>query len=383
MSSLHGFLFSLIIFFSKEGRTKTLVFINLLIFVISINNAQFWVLSKDFFAEYYYYALVPWQFLIAPFFYMFLIHYLEIDKKSKNILKLVMPVFLVLIAIRMGFVYFFNFKSTIDHVFFFKKYTAIEEIFNLVSSLSIFGYTYYILSKKEKLFARIISYDNLKWIYNFFKLGALTYLFWMIALTITIALNYEEVIYSYYPLRILTTILVYWLGYEAVLQLRRLNEKKYLRKQVRLKRTELPTEVFNDIIILTESNTGLEISKEVIDTVLKGLAIFEQQHQYTSNKITLSYLAKKLNTNSNYLSKIVNHYKKNSFTNYLNELRINSIVYQLETNVTIRKFSIKAVAEEAGFNNASSFSCAFVKIKGVKPSKFVKELNKKGVKKIL
>ncbi|QTD36723.1 AraC family transcriptional regulator [Polaribacter batillariae] len=84
--------------------------------------------------------------------------------------------------------------------------------------------------------------------------------------------------------------------------------------------------------------------------------------------------AKDLNSNTNYLSKIINHYKGLSFSNYLNTLRINFIISELKVNSLYRKFTIKAIAEEAGFNNPESFSKAFYKITNVKPSFFMKQL---------
>ena len=216
------------------------------------------------------------HFLIAPFFYMFLIHYLEIEKRSKNILNLIVPIFLIIISIRIGFVYFFSTSTSEDLVFLFKKYSVFEEIFSLVSSLSIFLYSFHILSKREKLFTRVISYDNLKWIYTFFKLGALTYIFWIIALAIIVALNFEDFTFSYYPLRVLTTVLIYWLGYQSVIQLRVLNEKKYLREQIN---TVLPIKkeitssdhysTFNKVEV------SLNIPNEVVHDILEKLKDFE------------------------------------------------------------------------------------------------------------
>jgi len=86
ISALHGFLFCFIILFSKNGREKSMIFINLLVLTISLNNIQSWILAKDFFVEYFFldYVHIPWHFLIAPFFHMFLINYLKIEKRSKN-----------------------------------------------------------------------------------------------------------------------------------------------------------------------------------------------------------------------------------------------------------------------------------------------------------
>ncbi|WP_288954742.1 helix-turn-helix domain-containing protein [uncultured Polaribacter sp.] len=378
ISALHGFLFSAILFLSKKGRVKSIIFINLLVVSISLNNFQSWILAKDFFNEYFFldYIHIPWHFLVAPFFYMFLIHYLEIEKRSKNILNLVLPVFIVIILIRIGFVYFYSNNKTNDIVFLFEKYTSIEEIISLVFSLSIFYYSFYILNKKENLFKRILTYDDLKWINTFFKLGAFTYLFWITALIITVSLNFKEFIYSYYPLRVLTTVLIYWVGYQSVLQLRVLNERKYLRKQMNSKISiEIQDNLNEDN--LNEDNLNednLTISKDIIDSVLVGLELFEKKQEYLSKKITLNLLARKLNTNANYLSKIINHYKKKSFPNYLNTLRINNIVKQLKKDQIIRKFTIKAIAQEAGFNNSDSFSKVFFKMKGVKPSDFIRNL---------
>jgi len=63
-----------------------MIFINLLVLTISLNNIQSWILAKDFFVEYFFldYVHIPWHFLIAPFFHMFLINYLKIEKRSKN-----------------------------------------------------------------------------------------------------------------------------------------------------------------------------------------------------------------------------------------------------------------------------------------------------------
>jgi len=55
-------------------------------------------------------------------------------------------------------------------------------------------------------------------------------------------------------------------------------------------------------------------------------------------------------------------------------LRINNIVKQLKKDQIIRKFTIKAIAQEAGFNNSDSFSKVFFKMKGVKPSDFIRNL---------
>tara|TARA_R110000751_G_scaffold937_2_gene3203 strand:- start:11131 stop:12843 length:1713 start_codon:yes stop_codon:yes gene_type:complete len=118
----------------------------------------------------------------------------------------------------------------------------------------------------------------------------------------------------------------------------------------------------------------LEISQEIINGILLGLQQFENQQKYLLLNLTLNSLAKELETNSNYLSKVINHYKKRSFSNYLNLLRVNYFIDLAKRDPNIRKFTIKAIANEVGFSNSESFSKAFYKHKGIKPSYFLKEL---------
>ncbi len=119
----------------------------------------------------------------------------------------------------------------------------------------------------------------------------------------------------------------------------------------------------------------LEIPQDVIEHILNKLEVFEKQKKYLSKDITLSSLAKELDTNTAYLSKIINHFKKEKFSTYLNNLKIEYIIQEIKTNPVLRKFTIKAISEEAYFNNPDSFSKAFYKLKGIKPSYFFKEIN--------
>ncbi|WP_405566541.1 helix-turn-helix domain-containing protein [Polaribacter sp. Asnod6-C07] len=121
----------------------------------------------------------------------------------------------------------------------------------------------------------------------------------------------------------------------------------------------------------------IAVPEEVVTKTLKQLKIFETKKEFTNISITLNSLAKGLGTNSNYLSKIINHYKGKSFSAYLNELRINHTLDILQRDSTIKKYTIKAIANEVGFKNAESFSNAFHKKTGLKPSYYIKELNKK------
>jgi len=125
------------------------------------------------------------------------------------------------------------------------------------------------------------------------------------------------------------------------------------------------------------SEKSLNISEEIVDNIISKLESFENKKHFTRNKTTLQSLSKYLNTNSNYLSKIINHYKGKNFSSYITDLRIDYCVEKIKKDSTFRKYDVKAIANEIGFNNTESFSKAFYKKTGIYPSYFIKEMEKK------
>lgn len=118
----------------------------------------------------------------------------------------------------------------------------------------------------------------------------------------------------------------------------------------------------------------INIPKKIREEIINHLEAFEIKQQFISSDYTLNSLAKEFNTNANYLSKVINHYKKQSFTNYLTNLRVSYAIDQLKNNVTFRKYTIKAISEEVGFKTPESFAKAFYELTGIRPSYFIKEL---------
>ncbi|PKV51604.1 AraC-like DNA-binding protein [Aquimarina sp. MAR_2010_214] len=123
-------------------------------------------------------------------------------------------------------------------------------------------------------------------------------------------------------------------------------------------------------------NKSIKVPEKHITYILNKLDEFENDQKYLSLGISAQSLADDIKTNVKYLSLVINHYKNKSFINYLNELRITYAVKELKENTMIRKFTIKAIANEMGYNSAETFSNAFYKQTGIKPSFFIKNLKK-------
>lgn len=115
------------------------------------------------------------------------------------------------------------------------------------------------------------------------------------------------------------------------------------------------------------------------DTKLKELfkkieSLMAEEQIYRMNDISLDVVADRLQTNRSYISKAVNTFAGSSFNAYINSYRIRKAVEMLSS--TTEDIPIKAIAEEIGYNNLTSFYKNFQKETGVPPSKYRQEIIK-------
>lgn len=133
----------------------------------------------------------------------------------------------------------------------------------------------------------------------------------------------------------------------------------------------------------TSSNTSKEKSQQKpaeidpkILAILHKLDEFEKKELFLSKDSTLVEVAKKIQTNTTYLSKVINTYKEKSFTAYITDLRVDYAIERLSHDRKFRSFTIGAIAQEIGFKRSESFSKAFKVKTGLYPSYFIKEIDK-------
>lgn len=119
---------------------------------------------------------------------------------------------------------------------------------------------------------------------------------------------------------------------------------------------------------------SMDIDEKIVQHILEQLHLFEQEEKYLTNQISLKDVAKIVDTNSKYLSKIINAHKNKNFASYINDLRINYFIKQIQKDTTYRKYTIRAIAEDIGFSNPEGFSRAFQRKTGLKPSYFIRKV---------
>lgn len=111
--------------------------------------------------------------------------------------------------------------------------------------------------------------------------------------------------------------------------------------------------------------------------ILAKLEIFETSKDLRDPTLSLASLSKKMNTNSKYLSEIINKHKEKNFNNYLNELRVNYIVEKLRNHPEYLQYKTSYLAEESGFTSRTTFTTIFKKVTGKSPSEFIEQLKTK------
>ncbi|MCR9183152.1 MAG: helix-turn-helix domain-containing protein [Flavobacteriaceae bacterium] len=125
---------------------------------------------------------------------------------------------------------------------------------------------------------------------------------------------------------------------------------------------------------------SLGIPKETESLLLKKLDEFEKSNKFTSNEMSLAQMASQFETNTKYLSEIINKHKGKNFNLYINNLRVKYIVKKLKTEPNYLNYKVSYLAEESGFSSHSSFATVFKNITGISPNVFI-ELLKKDLKK--
>lgn len=139
------------------------------------------------------------------------------------------------------------------------------------------------------------------------------------------------------------------------------------------KEESVTVEVINENI-QPDAATQISMDVEKENEIAEKLKELEKKLYFLREDFNLQNTAKKIKTNTTYLSYVVNQRFKKTFSEYSNELKINYAIEQMVNNPTFRKYSTQAIAEAVGYKNAVSFAKSFNKRTGVTPVQFIKKI---------
>lgn len=117
----------------------------------------------------------------------------------------------------------------------------------------------------------------------------------------------------------------------------------------------------------------LKLSKEIEEWKLKITTLISTEKLYQNPELTLTDVAKKLNTNISIISKAINLGFKQNFNDFINNYRIEAIIESF-ANDEHKKNTLLGIAFDAGFNSKATFNRAFKKSTGSSPKEYLAKL---------
>ncbi|WP_027137159.1 helix-turn-helix domain-containing protein [Gaetbulibacter saemankumensis] len=362
---LQGFGFNLVTLFVKKKPDKTILFLNLTVLFISLNNLQRWLIDNGYISDLFLIKnlMVPWYLFILPSFYAFTIYFTKVQDKVRRYLKLTIVIFIIEMVIRLALIsYVYHEVPNKDESTLIKDFTIWENIINLLYSIFLFIQACLIIFKGQKITSYILSFDDLAWIKWLIKLGVIVVGFWAVALSIEVATGDKE---AYKFLNLSSSFLLYWLGYQGFYKY------SVVRDRISL-RSSLAAEEFG---IENLNQSGLDDSKDDFFNE-KHQADFDKIKSYViKNKLYLDPLlsmesvASELGMSKSYFSKLINSYSDYNFSDFINSLRVKQAKKFLSNN-EFSDYTIVAIGLECGFNSKSTFYSAFKKFTSETPSTF-------------
>ena len=100
--------------------------------------------------------------------------------------------------------------------------------------------------------------------------------------------------------------------------------------------------------------------------------LMTEDHIYTDNLLTKDKVAELLGSNRTYLSQIINEQTGKTFTQYINDYRIQDAIHQLSD--PNNQISLKALSMELGFNSPTTFYKQFQIATEMTPTQYRKQV---------
>lgn len=357
---LQGLIFNVFVFFSRKKFDTSLTYLNLVVLALSLNNLREFVFDGNYFTEFFIhcYLSVPWHFLVVPMFYTFLIKYLNVDSRYRSFLRLSISIFLIEIAIRVGII---SLSTNFDYVF--QEYMIVEEMFNAAYSIFLFYFIIKLLFFDKIVIDKVKIVSKITWIKNIVSVGIVIMILWVFAL---IYYSYTRNAWIYDPLKIIYSILIYWMGYQGLM---------------------------NSVIVTKSNNKAVHhfgfqkgfLSKPFAKRIEKlnkkhrnDYSTIEKyvctNQRYLDPQFSLELLSNELNFSVSYISKLINEYGKYNFSDFINSLRVEK-AKELLSLKDYNNYTIIAIGLECGFYSKSAFYSAFKKFTSETPSSFRKACN--------
>lgn len=355
LGAIQGVILCFILYKRKSLNPLATKYFVLFLFSLSFLNLFFALLDNkflDIYAPLYVFPF-PYKYLLGPAFYFYVKNNFKLEIPNKFITY---EILFFLPAILYGIINMYW--------FFLSMY---ENSYRIIGKLVILGF-FRVNEFVFLLFTILLLVNTLKLIskskkdskykpqeFNFIR--QLTHLFLglvlfnlVISFIDLIVHNGDDTMLFNYPHLIINSIFIYWIGYIGFIK-----PSKIIRR--------IPPK---------ESEKLTSVIKDIEHHLYK---IMEVDEAFKEKTLTLTALALKLNIPAKDLSVFINKTYNMNFSEYLNHYRIEKVKCLL-ASPNSKKYTLIALAEEAGFKSKSAFYSTFKKHVNLTPNKYRDQLNK-------
>ncbi len=163
-----------------------------------------------------------------------------------------------------------------------------------------------------------------------------------------------------------------------IYQWRSKSKQEHYKEIIQSMKKQMESSPVQPAVEVAEENPGK--SKYLIDVneferIQKKLLKLEKNEEFLNPDFKLSYLAKKLGTNTAYLSAFFNYYLEKGFNQYLQEKRMEYLVDLLKKEPIYRKYTVQAIAAHVGYKSPSAFTKIFKQFTGTNLSAYLEKTN--------
>lgn len=363
VGAIQGFIFSLFALLSNKYRSESNFFLGLLILTFSYNLLQNYLMVAGIlnFQNYFETFHIPLSSVFLVLFYLYVLNFLHPNLKIRKLhLLLFVPFMIALLESILEKIGFATKLLDQTDIIYFNYFRIGFEIFNVIFSLTLILASFRLVQNYEQnKIAKSNKHPKMavRWLKTITIILLVLCLYWLIPLYFEI--NHELDISEryFYPLWLGLAVTIYTLGHIGLYQYGVVQEQKSIRNFSNNRSTVIKFEVENS------KNENVEAFENYIKI----------EKNYQNPDLSLELVADELGINKSYLSRVINNELEKSFTDYVNEMRVEEAKIYL-TNPDFKKYTLLAIGMEAGFNSKSVFNSSFKKFTGMTPSEFRKTM---------
>ncbi|PQJ79225.1 helix-turn-helix domain-containing protein [Polaribacter porphyrae] len=274
--------------------------------------------------------------LLAPIIFSYFLVHINHPLLKRNIYKWLYGPFIISILLEIS-IYFSDYLLNL-HKSFFELIMNVKDLSSIAFNLFLIFY-----GRKLILNSKNITESKRRWLLKFNFFIICVFLSFMLAFVEEYIFNSS---YIFIILWLLIGFFFWWFLYNGIFRLQVIVQKEEIHEYLNSKKT---------LKTIEKKKISNTTSSKIVSQLYK---LMEEEEIYKDPLLSRLDLAKKLDTNEGYLSKIVNQEINKSIIQFVNEYRIEAAKRLLQDAV-FNKYSIEAIGMEAGFKSKSAFYSSF------------------------